>query len=264
MFTAKSQILDAFPDGADEPTVDDSNSVEIPGKGEAPPPAHGGAEPSTPSAPSWSFPSGIVAGRDAPPATRRTPTRAPAVPSHGPEGKRRSRVAVIALSVVTLGVYALVWHGRINTEVADFDPRMHVRPGRSTIAVTIAWLLGLLISIAGAARILLDAMKVTPTFDPHFTVTQAYFLLGGVLVIPYLVLVLPFSIVAVVMTLERVRMAEDRIGRTSDVQIRPVRSACWLFVPIVGGLALMTVVQRRLNQVWEIAEPAPAARISRF
>ena len=38
----------------------------------------------------------------------------------------------------------------------------------------------------------------------------------------------------------------------------------WLLVPIAGGLVLMSVTQRRLNQIWEIAAPAPAARISRF
>jgi len=265
MFKAKAQTLDASPDApGEEAKMAESDSVEVSGRADSPPPAHGGAEPSAPAAPSWSYPSGIVAGRDTPPAPKRASTPPPMVASHGPEGKRRSRVVVIALSVVTLGVYALIWHSRINTEVADFDPRMHVRPGTSTLAVTLAWLLGLLISLAGAARIVIDTLKVSLPFDPHFTVTHAYFLLGGLVVIPYLMLVLPFSIVAIVMTLERVRMAEDRAGKTSDVQIRPVRSACWLLVPIAGGLVLMSVMQRRLNQIWEIAAPAPAARISRF
>ena len=263
MFKAKSQTLDASPDTPEDEAGMAPEAVEVSGRAGSPPPAHGGADPMTQSAPSWSYPSGIVAGRDTPPATKRG-SAAPRVASHGPEGKRRSRAIVVALSVVTLGAYALVWHKRINTEVADFDPRMHVRPGNSTIAVTIAWALGVLISLAGAARIIIDALKLTLPFDPHFTVTQAYFLLGGVVVIPYLVLLLPFSIVAMVMTLERVRMAEDRIGKTSDVQIRPVRSACWLLVPVAGGLVLMSIAQRRLNQIWEIASPAPAARISRF
>jgi Domain of unknown function (DUF4234) len=259
MSTAKTQILDTPSETSDEAAGAEPGALEIAGRAEAPPPAHGAG--AAPGAPSWSYPSGIVAGRDTP-ASRRAHEYVPTASSHGPAGKRRSRLAVIGLSVMTLGVYALVWHKRINTEVADFDPHMHVRAGRSTIAVTIAWLLGLLVSMAGAARIVLDAMKITPPFDPHFTVTQGYFLLGGLLVIPYLVLALPFSSVAVAMTLERVRMAEDRAGKTADVQIRPVQTMCLLFVPIIGGLTLISHVQRRLNQIWEIA--SPPARISTF
>ncbi len=171
--------------------------------------------------------------------------------SFGPAGKQRSAFAVVALSIVTLGLYTLVWHHRINREVGYFDTRMHVVPGRSTLAVTIPWVLGWLVSIAGAARIVLAVLNVTLPFDPHFTVLQAYGLLGGGLVIPYLELLLPFSAAAWVMTLERVRIAEDRIGRTTDVQLRPARTVCWLLLPVIGGLVLVATVQRRLNRVWQ-------------
>jgi Domain of unknown function (DUF4234) len=171
--------------------------------------------------------------------------------SLGPIGKRRSTFAVVALSIVTLGVYTLVWHNRVNREVGNFDTRMHVIPGRSTVAVTIPWVLGWLVSIVGATRIVLAVANVTLPFDPHFTVLQAYGLLAGGLVIPYLTLLLPFSAVAWVMTLERVRIVEDRIGRTTDVQLRPARAVCWMLLPIVGGLVLISAVQRRLNRVWE-------------
>jgi Domain of unknown function (DUF4234) len=171
--------------------------------------------------------------------------------SLGPIGKHRSTFAVVVLSIVTLGVYSLVWQNRVNREVGNFDTRMHVIPGRSTLAVTIPWALGWLVSLAGAARIVLAVANVTLPFDPHFTVLQAYGLLGGGLVIPYLTLLLPFSAVAWVMTLERVRIVEDRIGRTTDVQLRPVRDICWMLLPIAGGLVLMSTVQRRLNRVWE-------------
>jgi hypothetical protein len=93
--------------------------------------------------------------------------------------------------------------------------------------------------------------NVTLPFDPHFSVLQAYGLLGGGLVIPYLTLLLPFSAVAWVMTLERVRIVEDRIGRTTDVQLRPNAVVCWLLLPLAGGLVLVATVQRRLNRVWE-------------
>lgn len=259
MSTAKTQTLDASSETADEAAGAEPDALEIAGRAEAPPPAHGAG--AALGAPTWSYPSGIVAGRDTP-ASRRAHEYVPTASSYGPAGKRRSRLAVVGLSLITLGGYTLVWHKRINTEVADFDPHMHVRAGRSTVAVTVAWLLGLLVSLAGAARIVLDAMKFTLPFDPHFSVTQGYLLLGGLLVIPFLVLALPFSSVAVAMTLERVRMAEDRAGKTADVQIRPVQAMCWLFVPVIGGLVLISHVQRRLNQIWETA--APPARISTF
>lgn len=171
--------------------------------------------------------------------------------SLGPVGKHRSTFAVVVLSMVTLGVYSLVWHNRVNREVGNFDTRMHVIPGRSTLAVTIPWVLGWLVSIVGATRIVLAIASVTLPFDPHFTVLQAYGLLAGGLVIPYLTLLLPFSAVAWVMTLERVRIVEDRIGRTTDVQLRPVRAVCWMLAPVAGGLVLIATVQRRLNRVWE-------------
>ena len=93
----------------------------------------------------------------------------PKVTSFGPAGKRRSTVAIVVLSIVTLGVYSLVWHHRINREVGNFDTRMHVIPGRSTVAVTIPWAIGWLVSIAGAVRIVLAVANVTLPFDPHFS-----------------------------------------------------------------------------------------------
>ncbi len=171
--------------------------------------------------------------------------------SLGPVGKHRSTFGVVALSIVTLGIYSLVWHNRVNHEVGNFDTRMHVIPGRSTLALTIPWALGWLVSIVGAVRIVLAVLSVTLPFNPHFTVLQAYGLLAGGLVIPYLTLLLPFSATAWVMTLERVRIVEDRIGRTTDVQLRPTRVVCWLLFPVVGGLVLISSVQRRLNRVWE-------------
>jgi len=154
-----------------------------------------------------------------------------------------------------------VWHHRINREVGNFDTRMHVIPGRSTLAVAIPWALGILISLAGAARIVLAVANVTLPFNPHFTVLQAYALLGGILVIPYLELLLSFSAVAMVMTLERVRIVEDRMLRTTDVQLRPIRAIFWMLLPIAGGLILMAIIQRRLNRAWEDdMAAAPAVR----
>jgi Domain of unknown function (DUF4234) len=181
-----------------------------------------------------------------------TDTGGPAMtPSLGPVGKCRSTLAVVALSIVTLGVYSLIWHNRVNREIGNFDTRMHIIPGRSTLALTIPWALGWLVSIAGAVRIVLAVLNVSLPFDPHFSVVQAYGLLAGGLLIPYLVLLLPFSAIASVMTLERVRIVEDRIGRTTDVQLRPTRAICWLLMPVAGGLVLIATLQHRLNRVWQ-------------
>jgi hypothetical protein len=191
-----------------------------------------------------------------------TPERAlPKVTSFGPAGKRRSTLAIVVLSVVTLGIYSLVWYHRVNREVGNFDTRMHVIPGRSTAAVTIPWALGWLVSIVGAVRILLAVANVALPFNPHFSVLQAYGLLLGGLAIPYLELLLPFSAIAAVMTLERVRIVEDRMGRTTDVQLRPTRVIFWMLLPVAGGLILMAITQRRLNRAWEDdMAAAPAVR----
>ena len=180
------------------------------------------------------------------------PARTPAMTaSFGPVGKRRSTAAVVALSIVTLGLYTLVWYHRVNREAGYFDTRMHVIPGRSTVAVTVPWVLGWLVAIAGATRIVLAVLNVSLPFDPHFTVLEAYGLLGGGLAIPYLSVLLPFSCAAWVMTLERVRIVEDRIGRTTDVQLRPARTIFWMLLPVIGGLVVIATIQRRLNRVWD-------------
>jgi hypothetical protein len=128
----------------------------------------------------------------------------------------------------------------------------------------LVWLFGVLVSIAGALRIVFAVLNIALPFDPGFTVAQAYFLLGGIVAIPYLMLLIPFSLVAITMTLERVRILEDRVGRTTDVQLRPTLTVCWLLVPAIGGLILQAKVQRRLNRVWELAHtPILTGRLSR-
>ena len=138
------------------------------------------AIPSSSGSPSPAAPATPADASAGPPATR-----TPVTPSFGPAGKHRSPLAVALLSVLTLGIHAMVWYHRINVEMADFDTRMHVRPSRSTLPIFIAWLLGWLVSLAGAARIVLAVLNVALPFDPGFTVTQAYFLLAGFLVLAF-------------------------------------------------------------------------------
>jgi hypothetical protein len=173
----------------------------------------------------------------------------------GPVGKRRRPAAVLFLCVITFGLYGLVWHGRNNRELGDFDPQMQVHPARSTWGVGIPWLLGLLVTLAGAARIGLSAAGVTLPFNPGFSVHAGYFLLAGLFAVPYLTLLLPFSFAAVVMMAERIRIVEERAGLTTDVQIRPATVGALLLIPLAGPLLLIGLEQRRINAVWQRVEP---------
>ena len=245
----------------DPSAIPDAPAAHTPGGSPPTPPAwsyRAGASPNPGPAGERSASRGSVPVQPRPVGASR-PADTPVLPvrggsiSLGPAGRERSPLAVALLSMLTLGLYALVWHRRINNEMSDFDPRMRVRAGGSVLAVTIAWLLGLIVSLAGAARIVLDAFHVSLPFDPHFTVTQAYYLLGAIVVVPYLILVLPFALVAVVMTLERIRIVQDRVGVSVDSQLQPAHAVWWLIVPVVGGLAMIASMQRRLNRVWQQA-----------
>ncbi len=176
-------------------------------------------------------------------------------PLFGPVGTPRSALLVAVLSAMTLGVYALVWHHRVNRELEEFDPKMHSRPGRSTSAVAVPWVVGLLVTIGGAALIVGARLSLNLPFATHVTTTQAFYLLGGLLAVPYLTLLVPFSVVAVVMTLERLRSAEEHVGTTTDRQVRAVGTSMLLAIPVIGGLALIGVTQRRVNAVWDAVAP---------
>ena len=178
------------------------------------------------------------------------------MPLFGPVGRMRSAIAVPLLSMITLGLYALVWHHRVNREMELFDPKLHSRPGRSMLAVAIPWVVGLLVTLAGAALVLTTRFNVQLPFDPHVTSLQAYYLLGGLAAVPYLTLLLPFSVVAVVMTLERLRSVEEHVGATTDRQVRPVGTSLLLAVPLIGGLILIGLEQRRLNTIWQMVSPS--------
>jgi hypothetical protein len=172
-------------------------------------------------------------------------------PTFGPPGKHRSVPAMVLASILTLGIYAIVWHRRVNQEMGDFDPRVHVHPTRSAWAVFIPWFVGLLGSAAAAGIVLASHFSL----DLHLPVTGRQVLpaVAALAVVPYLILVVPFSLVAVVRTAERVRMVEEHAGVTTDEQIEPATLVGWLMMPLIGGFVVMGRQQGNLNRIWDLA-----------
>jgi hypothetical protein len=152
--------------------------------------------------------------------------------------------------------------------MTDFDARLEVRPRASAMGVALAWLVGLLCTLAGAAIIVAHALRVGPTLARlasgptvlGVTVPWHDLMLAGLVAVPYLALLLPFSIVALVMTLERARLVQERVGVRPHQQVHPVAHACLLLLPVVGGLWYVASLQSCLNRVWQatpsLAPPA--------
>ena len=61
----------------------------------------------------------------------------PALSSFSVIGKHRSPIGVWLLSLVTLGIYYVVWWYKINREVGEFDRSIEVSPGMSVLAITL-------------------------------------------------------------------------------------------------------------------------------
>jgi hypothetical protein len=157
------------------------------------------------------------------------------------------------LSVLTAGLYTVVWFSRANREMHDFDPRMHARPIRTGLAMAVPVLSSLLVCAAAGGRLILDHLGHGIELPLSSAVT-AWFL-AAPLVAPWLALLLPFSIVGATMTVERLRVVEDRAGTPPDLQARPVSALRYLLIPAVGILVLGVKTQARLNRVWAIALP---------
>lgn len=50
--------------------------------------------------------------------------------------KRRGPVAVwLGLPLITLGIYHLVWYYKIHRELQEYDPRLNLKPGGSTLVL---------------------------------------------------------------------------------------------------------------------------------
>jgi len=192
-------------------------------------------------------------GSTEPAPVSRSSTLMVVAPLFGPVGRRRHPGAVVALSIASFGVYALIWHGRITREIADFDPRLPVRAGRASWAIRVPWGLLWLVALAAAARTVLAHAGMA--VDLPLAESATRWLMLAPLAIPMVLLLLPFSLVAVVMTLERIRVIEDRVDILGDDQVRPAAACWWLGLPVAGGPVLLALQQRRLNQVWNRVAP---------
>ncbi|WP_129841923.1 DUF4234 domain-containing protein [Streptomyces sp. RFCAC02] len=72
----------------------------------------------------------------APVAVTGTPYGQQTSPGMGRAMRQRNVFAAwIGLPIITLGVYVLVWQYKINKELAQFDRRIVVSPGLSTLAI---------------------------------------------------------------------------------------------------------------------------------
>lgn len=71
---------------------------------------------------------------------------------NGPLGKDRSPAAIVGLSIITLGIYYLVWYYRINGEIAAHDPDINVKPGLAVLAAMVP-IASLVTGYSTAARI---------------------------------------------------------------------------------------------------------------
>lgn len=171
-----------------------------------------------------------------------------AVQSLGPVGRRHSAAVAMLLALCTLGLYPVFWAGRANREMADFDPRMVVRAGRTAMAFFVPVMVCMGVAVAAAARIV--AGHYGYNYDLPISYHDTRWLLAAPLLIAPLTLLVPFSAVAVTMTMERIRVVEDRAGVDPEHQVRPAASLGFLMIPLIGVAVVVARAQRRLNRVW--------------
>lgn len=73
-------------------------------------------------------------------------------PARGTIGKDRSPASVLGLSFITLGIYYLVWYGKINGEIRRHNPSIKVTPGWAIVAAILP-LFNVVSAYSTAARI---------------------------------------------------------------------------------------------------------------
>lgn len=59
----------------------------------------------------------------------------PGAYQNGPSGKTRSPIGVFLLSIITMGIYGMVWYYKINTELRNYNSSIQVNPGMAVLAL---------------------------------------------------------------------------------------------------------------------------------
>jgi hypothetical protein len=59
-------------------------------------------------------------------------------------GKTRNPWGVWLLSLVSLGIYGIVWYYKVNKETHDYDPRIEVNPAMCVVTILFGWILCLI------------------------------------------------------------------------------------------------------------------------
>jgi hypothetical protein len=176
--------------------------------------------------------------------------------SFGPVGVLRSPREVAVRVLATLGVYALSWQKRSNLELEAFDDNLPVRKPRSTTSSVMAWLLALVITVAGAVLFASTRQSIHLPFGRQLTNTEAYYLIGGLACL-YLIVILPFNMAAATANLRRIRQVQQRAGISSRARV-PLGSARLMVIPVIGRLVLLGLEQRAINSIWNAARIADA------
>lgn len=104
------------------------------------------------------------------------PGMPPAAPRR-PLGKDRSPAAILGLSIITLGIYFLVWYGSLNAEIRRHDPSVKVVPALSVLAcfVPIANIVSYYSTAARLRQMQLDCGQ-TETISPVVALLLVVFL----------------------------------------------------------------------------------------
>ncbi|MEV6672749.1 DUF4234 domain-containing protein [Streptomyces sp. NPDC051162] len=87
---------------------------------------------------------------------------APGPAAYGLSMKLRNPVgAWLGLPLITLGIYGIVWHYKVNKEMAQFDSRRHINPAMSVLAITLGIFLILppYVSIFNTGRRISEAQR---------------------------------------------------------------------------------------------------------
>ncbi|MFJ8754458.1 DUF4234 domain-containing protein [Streptomyces sp. NPDC102441] len=90
------------------------------------------------------------------------PSPSGAGPLSGLAMKRRGPVAVwLGLTLITLGIYQLVWYFKIHKELQEFDRRQDLKPGGSVLVlIFLGWtLIAPLISFRNSGQAIADAQR---------------------------------------------------------------------------------------------------------